>query len=158
MQPTQNGHRFPIRAHRRAPLDPAYVLEVRIQEVVALAKDLVSLAVRDLPHQPTLTGETTTAIQALYREAQHVQQVVGLPRHRLRWRILTAIGLCSVATLSRRTRLGHTGSSWSKVHNSACSTAPSFRPAQKDGLEPSSRLRWLRANCMTSSSLTYIAG
>jgi hypothetical protein len=32
-----------------------------------------------------------------------------------------------------------------------------LRPAQKDGLEPSSRLRWLGANGMTSSSLTDIA-
>src|SRR5215510_7858693 len=66
--------------------------------------------------------------------------------------------ICRWATLSRRTRLEHSGSSWSNVHNRACSTSPNFRPAQKDGHEPSSKLRWIGANCMTSSSLTYIAG
>src|SRR3989442_2293360 len=79
-------------------------------------------------------------------------------RHRLRWRRLTAIGICRLATLSSSARLGHSGSSWSKVHNRAWSTSLSFRPAQKPGLALSSRLRWSRASCMTSSSLPSIAG
>ena len=62
-------------------------------------------------------------------------------RHRLRWRMLTASGLCLWATLSSSTRLGHSGSSWSTVHTRACSTSPNFRPAQKDGLASSSRVR-----------------
>jgi hypothetical protein len=79
-------------------------------------------------------------------------------RHRLRWRIRTAMGIWRCATLASNARLGHCGSSWRKVHNSACATSLRWRPAQNDGLEPSSRLGWLGADCMTSSSFTSSSG
>src|SRR5207249_8312581 len=79
-------------------------------------------------------------------------------RHRLSWRRLTAIGLCRLAASSSNSRLGHCGSSWSKLHNRACSRSLSFLPEQNDGLEPPLGLLWLRASGMTSSSLIYLAG
>jgi hypothetical protein len=84
MQPTQNGHRFPLRTHRRDPLDLAYADQVRMKEIVALQCDLMRLNVRDLSRPPLLDEGMEAEALSLYEAMRRFQQRVGFPPHRQR--------------------------------------------------------------------------